>query len=133
MIELFWNSYYVLVLLGLCQVGTKSNPCGMCLSSTPDWGFCCCHSFEKILSCIPVTTQDQARGRLGQNSLSRGRNFALDVHHGEEVGVSLIFFFFWGGETRYHSVTIQTQAVVTIYYHCIVFLLPLNGNNMCYG
>ena len=36
--------------------------------------------------------------------------------------------------THFHSVTTQqTQAVVTIYYHCIVFLLPFNGNSMCNG
>ena len=45
-------------------------------------------------------SRDQARGRLGQNSRHRGRNFALNGTQGE-VGVSLkkkkkkkkIFFF----------------------------------------
>ena len=44
--------------------------------------------------------RDQARGRLGQNSRHRGRNFALNGTQGE-VGVSLktkkkkkFFFFF---------------------------------------
>ena len=42
-------------------------------------------------------------------------------------------FFFFFRETHFHSFTTQTQAVVTIYYHCIVFLLPFNGNSICYG
>ena len=56
------------------------------------------------------------------------------------MGVSLkknIFFFgggggggVGGGETHFHSVTTQTQAIVTIYCHCIVFLLQLNGNSI---
>ena len=29
----------------------------------------------------------------------------------------------------FSSVTTQTQARVTIYYHCIVFLLSFDGNN----
>ena len=84
--------------------------------------------------------RDQARGRLGRNSRPRGRKFALNGTQGE-VGVSLkkkkiFFFFFFFRETHFHSVTTQMQAVVTltdIYYHCIVFLLPLNGNSMCNG
>ena len=32
------------------------------------------------------------------------------------------------GATQFHSVTTNMQAVVTIYYHCIIFLLPFNGN-----
>ena len=86
-------------------------------------------------------TRDQARGRLGRNGRPRSRNLALSGTQGE-VGVSLkkkkkkkkkkkIFFFFFFRETLFHSVTTQTQAVVTIYYHCIVFLLPFNGNSMC--
>ena len=64
--------------------------------------------------------RDQARGRLGQNSRLRGRNFALYGTQGE-VGVSLkkkkkfffFFFFFLFRETHFHSVTTQMQAVVT--------------------
>ena len=41
-----------------------------------------------------------------------------------------IFFF---RETQFHSVTTKTQAVVTIYHHCIIFLLPFNGKSMCTG
>ena len=41
--------------------------------------------------------------------------------------------FFLGGDSLiFHSVTTQTQAEVTIYYHYIIFLLPFNGNGM-YG
>ena len=36
-------------------------------------------------------------------------------------------------ETHFNSVTLQTQAVVTIYRQYIMFLLPLNGNSMCNG
>ena len=75
--------------------------------------------------------RDQARGRLGLNSGHRGQSFALNGTQGE-VGVSLKKYFFFR-ETHFHSVTTQTQAVVTIYYHCIMFLLPLNGNRMCNG
>ena len=61
------------------------------------------------------------------------RNFALNGTQGE-VGVSLkkkkkkkkIF-----RDTLFYSVTTQTQAMVTIYYSCIVYLLPFNGNSMC--
>ena len=31
------------------------------------------------------------------------------------------YFFFCGGGTHFHFVTTKMQAVVTIYYHCIVF------------
>ena len=70
------------------------------------------------------TLRDQARGRLGQNSRPRDRNFALNGTQGE-VGVSLkkkkkIFFFF--RETHFHSVTTQMQAVVTLSDN----LLPLH-------
>ena len=50
------------------------------------------------------------------------------------MGVSLKFFFFFREthsnfffrETHFHSVTTKTtQAVVTIYFHCIVFLSHL--------
>ena len=60
-----------------------------------------------------------------------GRNFALNEPQGE-VGVSLektkqkTFF----RETLLHFVTTQMQAVVTIYYHCMVFLLSFNGNTV---
>ena len=46
-----------------------------------------------------------------------------DVTQGE-MGVSLkkkIFF----KKTHFHSVTTQMLSLVRIYYHCIVFLLPL--------
>ena len=43
------------------------------------------------------------------------------------------FFYFFFRETHFHFVTKQTQAVVTIYYHCILFLLPFHGNSMCNG
>ena len=76
-----------------------------------------------------IIHRDQARGRLGQNSCPRGRNFALNGTQGE-VGVSLKkkkkkkFFFFLGGggETHFHSVTTQMQAVVTLSDN----LLPLH-------
>ena len=64
--------------------------------------------------------RDQARGRLGQNSCHRGRNFTLNGTQGE-VGVSL------------KKKKKKTRAVETIYYHCIVFLLQLNGNSMYNG
>ena len=32
---------------------------------------------------------------------------------------------------HFHSVTTQMQAA--IYYHCIIFLIPYNGNCMCNG
>ena len=60
--------------------------------------------------------RDQARGWLGRNSRPRGRNFVLNGTQGE-VGVSLkkkFFFFFFWGETHFHSVTTQMQAVVTL-------------------
>ena len=81
--------------------------------------------------------RDQARGRLGRNNCSRGRNFALNGTQGE-VGVSLKKknFFFFFRETHFHSVTTQMQAVVTLSDN----LLPLhrvspslNGNSMCNG
>ena len=49
-----------------------------------------------------------------------------------ELGVSLKKKKFFK-ETLFHSVATQTQAVVTIFYHCIVFLLPFNGDSMCNG
>ena len=79
---------------------------------------------------IPPETgsRDQARGRLGQNSRPRGRNFALNGTQGE-VGVSLkkkkknfFFFFFFFRETHFHFVTTQMQAVVTLSDN----LLPLH-------
>ena len=41
----------------------------------------------------------------------------------EEVRVSLknVYIFSFFRETPFHSVTTQMQAVVTIYYHCMVF------------
>ena len=42
---------------------------------------------------------------------------------------SVQFFFFFFRETQFHSVIIQTQALVTNYYHYIIFLLPFNGNS----
>ena len=85
--------------------------------------------------------RDQARGRLGRNSRPRGRNFALNGTQGE-VGVSLKkkkkkkkFFFFL---RRLIFILSPHKCKLwwhyqTIYYHCIVFLLPLNGNSMCNG
>ena len=75
------------------------------------------------------TLRDQARGRIGQNSRPRDRNFALNGTQGE-VGVSLkkkkkiffFFFFFFFRETHFHSVTTQMQAVVTLSNN----LLPLH-------
>ena len=85
----------------------------------------------------PTMFRDQARGQLGRNSCPRGRIFALNGTQGE-VGVSLKKkkkFFFFFRETHFHSVTTQMQAVVTLSdnLHCMVFLLPLNGNIMCNG
>ena len=81
--------------------------------------------------------RDQARGLLGRNSCPRGRNFALNGTQGE-VGVSLKkknFFFFFLGRLIFilspHKCKLWYYQ--TIYYHCIVFLLPLNGNSMCNG
>ena len=68
-------------------------------------------------SCLTAGTK--LGGDLGQNGRPRGRNPALYGTQGE-VGVSLKKK---KKETLFHSVTIQTQTVVTIYYHCIVFLL----------
>ena len=71
--------------------------------------------------------RDQARGRLGRNSRTRGQNFALNGTQGE-VGVSLKKkkkkkkFFFFFRETHFHSVTTQMQAVVTLSNN----LLPLH-------
>ena len=72
--------------------------------------------------------RDQARGRLGRNGRPGGRNFALNGTQGE-VGVSqkkkkkkIFFFFFFFRETRFHSVTTQMQAVVTLSDN----LLPLH-------
>ena len=74
--------------------------------------------------------RDQARGRLGQNSRPRGRNFVLNGTQGE-VGVSLrslpkkkkrFLFFIFFRETHFHSVTSQMQAMVTLSDN----LLPLH-------
>ena len=48
------------------------------------------------------------------------------------MGVSLKKKFFFR-ETLFHSVTTQTQAVVTIYYHCMVLLLPSNADRVLTG
>ena len=55
-----------------------------------------------------LVDRDQGRGQLGRNSRPRGQNFALNGTQGE-VGVSLKK----KGETHFHSVTTQMQAVVT--------------------
>ena len=77
---------------------------------------------KRCLSCsqyvLPLRELD--RGRLRQN---RDRNFALNGTKGE-VGVSLKKFFFFR-ETHFHFVSTQTQAMVTIYYHCIIFSFKL--------
>ena len=36
-------------------------------------------------------------------------------------------------EAHFHSVNTQTQAVVTIFFHCMAFLLPFNGNSNVYN
>ena len=85
---------------------------------------------EEILS-----VQGICYGGLGQNSGPRGRNFALNGTQGK-VGVSLkkiYIYFFFIRETQFHSVITKMQAVVTINYQCIIFLLPFNGNSMCNG
>ena len=64
--------------------------------------------------------RDQARGRLVQNSPPRGQNFVLNGTRGE-VGVSLKKKNFFR-ETHFHSLTTQTQAVVTLSDN----LLPLH-------
>ena len=60
---------------------------------------------KKIVGGILFHNRDQARGRLGQNSRPRGRNFTLNGTQGE-MGVSLqkkkkkkknFFFFFFLG------------------------------------
>ena len=117
---------------GLCYVSSIFN------SSTVDVYCVTCMSMRALFITFwgfnPMSTRDQARGRLGRNGCPRSQNFALNGTQGE-VGVSLKkkknFFYFFFRETLFHSVTTQTQAVVTIYYHCIVFLLPFNGNSMC--
>ena len=84
-----------------------------------------------------IHSRDQARGRLGRKSRPRGRNFALTGTQGE-VGVSLKKkknFFFLG---RLIFILSPHKCKLwwhyqTIYYHCIVFLLPLNGNSMSNG
>ena len=89
-----------------------------------------------------LTSRDQARGRLGRNGRPGGRNFALNGTQGE-VGVSLkkkkkffFFFFFFLGRLIFilspHKCKLWWHYK-TIYYHCIMFLLPLNGNSMCNG
>ena len=60
---------------------------------------------------------DKVTGRLGWNGRPKGRKLAF------------FEFFFFFRET--YSVTTQTQVVVTIYFHCIVLLLPFNGDSMC--
>ena len=84
---------------------------------------------DNVVPCKHVS-RDQARGRLGRNSRPRGRNFALNGTQGE-VGVSqkkkkkkknFFFFFFFFRETRFHSVTTQMQAMVTLSDN----LLPLH-------
>ena len=88
-------------------------------------------------------SRDQARGRLGRYGRPGGRNFALNGTQGE-VGVSLkkkkkkkknFFFFFFFLERLIFILSPHKCKLwwhyQTIYYHCIVFLLPLNGNSMC--
>ena len=87
--------------------------------------------------------RDQARGRLGRNGHPGGQNFALNGTQGE-VGVSLkkknffffFFFFFFLGRLIFilspHKCKLWWHYQ-TIYYHCIVFLLPFYGKSICNG
>ena len=75
-------------------------------------------------------TRNKLGGDLGKIVALGGQNYALNGTHGE-VGVSLKNKNIFLRETHFHSVTTRMQAVVTIYYHCIIFLLPFNGNSMC--
>ena len=45
---------------------------------------------------------------------------------------NIYFFFSFFRETHFHSVITQMQGVVTIHYHCIVFLLPFNDKQNKY-
>ena len=86
----------------------KSHPLGM--TPATEWKFCSiCFLFVRTNTKFGIKiieydmVRDQARGRLGQNSRPRGRNFALIGTQGE-VGVSLknnffFFFFFFKGDS----------------------------------
>ena len=80
--------------------------------------------------------RDKARGQLGRNGRPRGQK--IHPKWDPRRSGSLLnkkkkknFFLFLG--RLFHSVTTQSQAVVTIYYNCIVLLLPCNGKSMCNG
>ena len=90
--------------------------------------------------------RDQARGRLGRNSCPRGQNFALNGTQGEvEVSLKKKKKNSFGGGGgggggggRLIFILSPHKCKLwwhykTIYYHCIVILLPLNGNSMCNG
>ena len=76
-------------------------------------------SDENIFFHKYLCPREYARGRLGGIVALGAKNFALYRTRGEK-GVTLIFFIY-----NFHS--------VTIYYHCILFLLPINGNSICNG
>ena len=89
-----------------------------------------CHQMIHIKKSSPIFSKPR---KGSKNKL--GRDLGEIVAIGAEIcpkwdpGRSERLPFF--GDTHFHSVTTQTQAVVTIYYHCIIFLLPFNGNSMC--
>ena len=71
-------------------------------------------------------------GRLGRNSHHMGPEFRHKWDPGRSGSLPKSIHIFFRA-TYSHSVTTQTQAVVTIYYNCILILLPFNGNSMCNG
>ena len=91
------------------------------------------YAYIKSVEILSICSQDIERKQnlisiKGHNSVTRGRNFALNGTQGE-VGFSLkkkiiffFFFFFFYRETHFHSVTTQMQAVVTLSDN----LLPLH-------
>ena len=111
------------------KVLTSYLTCSLSLSKCPQQ-----HWKQVILKCKSLLNRDQARGRLGRNSRPRGPNFVLNGTQGE-VGVSLkknknfiFFFFLW----RLIFILSPHKCKLwwhyqTIYYHCIVFLLPLRA------
>ena len=80
---------------------------------------------EKKIMAAKVGTR-KAGIILSQNITKENVPFS---HRGKKSHSSTCFF----RETHFHSVTTQTQAVVTIYYHCIIFLFPFISYSMCNG
>ena len=62
---------------------------------------------------------------MGKKKSPKGSIFL--PHMGPREKWKSPYFFFFFRETHFHSLTTQMQAIVTIYYHCIIFLLLLNA------